>query len=169
MPEHDLPIGANFAVHRKVVDAVGLFDERLGYSYARKRSMIGGEDSLFSLLARKARFPLYHQGAARAWHKMSPHKLSRAYFLRRSFWEGVTLLTVLHLAGAIPNEHWHRVIRWHAREIVRRAWRLATALARGPREGDRAQEVMDAVSSLVTSAGVIRAALKLRSVGHLPW
>src|SRR5207247_8671847 len=34
MPGTDLPIGANFAVHRKVVDAVGSFDERLGYSYA---------------------------------------------------------------------------------------------------------------------------------------
>ena len=34
MPEHDLPIGANFAVHRKVMDTVGPFDERLGPSYA---------------------------------------------------------------------------------------------------------------------------------------
>ena len=54
MPEHDQPIGANFAVHRKVMDTVGPFDERLGPSYVRKRSMIVGEDALFSLRARQA-------------------------------------------------------------------------------------------------------------------
>jgi glucosyl-dolichyl phosphate glucuronosyltransferase len=169
MPEPDQPIGANFAVHRKVVDAVGVFDERLGPSYARKRGMIFGEDALFSLRARQARYPVYYQAAARSWHKMSARKLRKAYFIRRSFWEGVTLLTVLHLAGSIPADRSCRVVLWHARDIVRWAWRLGGTLIRWKQGANPAQEAMEAVSSIAHSAGVIRAALKLRATGRLPW
>jgi GT2 family glycosyltransferase len=169
MPERDLPIGANFATHRKVIDTVGLFDERLGYSYARKRGMIGGEDSLFSLRARQARYPLYHQPAALAWHKISAHKLSKAYFVRRSFWEGVTQLTVLHLSGSATVDHCDDIVRWHTREIRHWGRRLAGTLLRWRRTTNPTQEAMEAISSIANSAGVIRAALKLRAIGRLPW
>ena len=169
MPERDLPIGANFAAHRKVVDAIGPFDERLGYSYARKRGMIGGEDSLFSLRARQARYPVYYQPAALAWHKISAHKVKKAYFVRRSFWEGVTQLTVLHLSGSAPADNCDGIIRWHNDQIRHWARRLAKTLLHWTRATNPAQEAMEAVSSIANSAGVIRAALKLRATGHLPW
>jgi glucosyl-dolichyl phosphate glucuronosyltransferase len=169
MPEHILPIGANFAAHRKVVDAIGPFDERLGYSYSRKRGMIGGEDSLFSLRARAAGYALYHQAAARAWHKMAATKLTKRYFLRRSFWEGVTLLTVLHLAGSIPANRWHRVLAWHVREMGRWSRRLAGTLIRWSRLEHPGQDAMEALCSMAQSAGVIRAAVKLGTSGRLPW
>lgn len=169
MPEGDLPIGANFAVHRKVVDAIGPFDERVGYSYARKRGMIGGEDSLFALRARRAHYSVYHHPAALAWHKMSAHKVSKAYFVRRSFWEGVTQLTVLHLSGSASADHSPGIIRWHAREIGRWVRRLARVLLRWRWSANPAQEVMEALSIIANSAGIIRAALKLRTTGRLPW
>jgi glycosyltransferase involved in cell wall biosynthesis len=169
MPELDLPIGANFAAHRKVVDTVGPFDERLGYSYERKRGMIGGEDSLFSLRARQARYPLYHQSAARAWHKISAGKLSRRYFVRRSYWEGVTQLTVLHLAGSVTIDQCFAVAHWHARTIVHWGRRLARIVLRWTRRPNPAQEAMEAISFMANSAGIIRAALKLRATGQLPW
>lgn len=169
MPEPDLPIAANFAAHRKVVDAVGGFDERLGPSYVRKRGMIFGEEALLSLRAKQAHYAVYHQAAARSWHKMSARKLSKAYFIRRSFWEGVTLLTVLHLAGSVPAERWWRVILWHARDIVRWGWHLGGTIIRSRRIANPAKEMMEALSSIAHSAGVIRAALKLRATGQLPW
>jgi GT2 family glycosyltransferase len=169
MPERDQPIGANFAAHRKVIDAVGPFDERLGPSYSRKRGMIFGEDALFSLRARQARYPVYYQAAARSWHKMSPRKVTKRYFVRRSFWEGVTLLTIMYLSGSVPAEHWNRVVGWHMGEIVRGGRRLTKTVLRWRRATNPAQEVMEAVSSIANSAGVIRAALKLRATGHLPW
>jgi GT2 family glycosyltransferase len=169
MPEPDQPIGANFAVHRKVIDAVGPFDERLGPSYSRKRGMIFGEDALFSLRARQARYPVYYQAAARSWHKMSPRKVTKRYFVRRSFWEGVTLLTIMHLSGSAPAQHWDRVVRWHVGEIAHEGKRLAKTLVRWRRATNSAQEAMEAISSIANSAGVIRAALKLRATGHLPW
>jgi GT2 family glycosyltransferase len=169
MPEGDQPIGANFAVHRKVVDAVGPFDERIGPSYARKHSMIFGEDALFSLRARQARYRVYYQSAARSWHKMSGRKLTKAYFVRRSFWEGVTQLTILHLSGSASADRWYPIVRWHLREIARWGRRLAGTLVRWTRRPNPAQDAMEAVSSIANSAGVIRAALKLRTTGRLPW
>jgi glucosyl-dolichyl phosphate glucuronosyltransferase len=167
MPEADLPIAANFAVHRKVVDAVGSFDARIGPSYAHKR-MIFGEESLFSLRARRARYPVYYQGAARSWHKMLPHKISKRWFIRRSFWEGVTLLTVLHLAGSIPAKQCYPVLQLHAREIVRGGRRLAKTLVCWTQLANPAQQAMEAISTIVLSMGVIRAALELRAMGRLP-
>jgi hypothetical protein len=169
MPEHEQPIGANFATHRKVMDAVGPFDERLGPSYARKRGLIYGEDALFALRARHARYLVYHQAAARSWHKMTAQKLRRTYFLRRSFWEGVTLLCVLHLSGSMPADRWHRVVLWHLRDIARWSGRLAGTLLRVRRGPVAAQQAMEAMSSIAHSAGVIRAALKMRALGRLPW
>jgi GT2 family glycosyltransferase len=169
MPDPEQPIGANFAVHRKVIDAVGPFDERLGPSYVRKRGMIFGEDALFSIRARQARYPVYYHAAARSWHKMSARKLTKRYFVRRSFWEGVTQLTILHLSGSVPVERWAPVVRWHAGEVVQEGRRLAKTLLRWRRAANPAKEAMEAVSSIANSAGIIRAALKLRATGHLPW
>jgi GT2 family glycosyltransferase len=166
MPEPDLPIAANFAVHRKVVDAVGPFDARFGPSYTHKR-MIFGEESLFSLRARRARYRVYYQGAARSWHKMLPHKISKRWFVRRSFWEGVTLFTVLHLAGSIPAKQCYPVLQLHVREVVRGGGRLAKILVRWTQIANPAQQAMEAVSSIVLSMGVIRTALELRATGRL--
>jgi GT2 family glycosyltransferase len=168
MPELDQPIGANFAAHRKVIDAVGPFDERLGPSYVRKRGMIFGEDALFALRARRAHYPIYYQAAARSWHKMSARKLTRRYFIRRSFWEGVTQLTILHLAGSIPAEHWGRVLRWHMKAIGRAGRHLGSTGVRG-RWTNPAQDVMEAIAAIASSAGIIRAAVKLGMTRHLPW
>lgn len=169
MPGNDLPIGANFAVHREIMDAVGPFDERVGYSYARKRGKIGGEDSLFSLLARRADYPLYYQSGARAWHKMSPYKLNRRHFVRRSFWEGVTQLTVMYLSGDIPADRWRGVARWHAGELWRGGQRLGRALVQWRRADNPWQDTMEALCACAQSVGMIRAALKLGRAGRLPW
>ena len=118
MPQGDLPIGANFAVIRRVVDDVGGFDERVGFSHARKASMIGGEDSLFSLRAQQAKYSIYYQPRAKAWHKISKTKLTKRHFLRRNFWEGVTTLVVLYLSGSISSKDFPGTIRWHIRNIV---------------------------------------------------
>jgi glucosyl-dolichyl phosphate glucuronosyltransferase len=169
MPEPDLPIWANFATHRKVVNTIGPFDERVGPSYARKRGMIFGDDSLFSLRARQARYPVYHHAAARAWHKMLPHKMSKTWFVRRCFWEGVTLLTVRYLAGTLQAEDSKQIIKWHVDEIARWTRHLGGTLAHWTRLSNPTREAMNAVSSMAQSAGVVRAAFKLRATGHLPW
>lgn len=166
MPEHDLPIGANFAVLRKVADEVGPFDERIGYSYARRDSMIGGEDSLFSLRIKQANYRLYHQPAARVWHKVAGYKVTRWHFLRRNFWEGFTLVTVMYLSGAISAATALPIARWHVKHIVLTTVRR---LLPGRRPGTVVPATPMALLALyANSLGVIRAALRLRRRGRLP-
>jgi GT2 family glycosyltransferase len=169
MSEHDLPIGANFGTHRKVLEAVGPFDERVGPSYSRKRGMIFGDDSLFALRARRAHYPIYHQAAAQAWHKMLAHKFSKRWFLRRCFWEGVTQITVLYLSGGLAANECDGVVRWHRQHITRLARHLVRTLVGWRRQATPLQATMETLSSIANSAGVIRAALKLRATGRLPW
>ena len=100
---------------------------------------------------------------------MSAQKLTRTYFLRRNFWEGVTLLTVLHLSGSPLAGAWYRVALWHVREIARWTWRLARTAFLWPLAANPARDAMEAVCSIANSVGVISAALRLGATGRLPW
>lgn len=99
LPAPDLPVGANFAVSRAAAEAIGPFDERLGFSLARRPGGLGGEDSLFAVRARRLGLGVLYQPAALARHRISGNKLSRRAFLRRCYWEGATGVAVEHLAG----------------------------------------------------------------------
>ena len=91
---------------------------------------------------------------------MSAHK-EEAWFIRRSFWEGVTLLTVLHLSGPyrpttgspLPAGMLARLSRW--------GWRLARTLVGWTRVTNPSSGRDGGRVSIAQSAGVIRAALKL--------
>jgi len=98
-PECDQPVAANMAGARGTILALGGFDERLGPNYFRKHPMIAGEDALLGQRARRAGFSIYYQPRARVRHQIPPIKLTRRYFLRRHFWEGVTTATQLYLLG----------------------------------------------------------------------
>ena len=96
-PEKDQPVAANMAGWRDTVRALGGFDERLGPNYFRRHPMITGEDALLGERVRRAGFPVYYQPKARVRHRISRAKLTRRYFLRRHFWEGVTTAAQFHL------------------------------------------------------------------------
>jgi len=96
-PEKDQPVAANMAGARQVILDLGGFDERLGPNYFRKHPMITGEDALLGQQVRRAGFSVYYQPKARVRHQISGAKLTRRYFLRRHFWEGVTTAAQLHL------------------------------------------------------------------------
>lgn len=102
-PEHDLPICANMAGLREVIIALGGFDENLGPNYFRKRPMLTGEEAILGRRARRAGYKLCYQPKARVYHQISKAKLTRSYFLRRHFWEGVTIITERHLLGDLGS------------------------------------------------------------------
>lgn len=168
MPDSDLPIGANFAVLREVIDKVGRFDERLDYSYSRKASMLSGGDSLFALKVKQANYTIHYQPAARAWHKISEKKLNIKYFLKRNYWEGVTLLAVLYLSGCVHRDSAFSIIQWHTKAIVSQVWCLL--FPKAPREDKviHSKTLMRTLSECVSSAGVIYSAVKLSLTGQLP-
>jgi glucosyl-dolichyl phosphate glucuronosyltransferase len=168
MPEGDLPIGANFAVRREAAVEAGRFDERLDYSYARRTSMISGGDSLLSLRVKQAGYSIYYQPAAVARHKISKRKLTPKYFLVRSFWDGVTLLSILYLTGSVSQANAHAVTRWHLKEIARQIWRLLLPTIRQTSESTCAKRWMRTLSCCANSLGIIYASLRLRRTGELP-
>jgi glucosyl-dolichyl phosphate glucuronosyltransferase len=116
MPEHDLPVGSNMAGLRKVIMHCGGFDERFGFNHFRKRPLIAGEDSLLGERVKKAGYALFYQPKAAVRHRIGAHKLTRKYFLRRHFWEGVTTIERMAILGQIsPDTREH--FAYHIRAI----------------------------------------------------
>jgi GT2 family glycosyltransferase len=167
MQEPDLPVGANFAVLRSVASEIGPFDERLGFSYARKASMLGGEDSLFSIRARAAGHPILYQPAAVARHRIASAKLRPRAFLRRSYWEGATTATLQHLTGRLGQDDVARVAAGHRRSIRRELRRLVEWRHGRLRLLSRV-EWMEALASCAQSAGMLRCCAILKQTGTLP-
>jgi len=166
--EGDLPIGANFALLADAVRRAGRFDERMDYSYARK-SMLSGGDSLMALQVRQAGYAIYYQPAARAWHKISGTKLRPAWIIRRSYWDGVTQMTVLHLTDAVTRERSLAIIRWHLRSGIGGSLKRFMF----PKKPDRrrlgsASAWMSLAVTCAKSMGTIRASWKLNRTGRLP-
>jgi glycosyltransferase involved in cell wall biosynthesis len=118
MPEHDQPIGANMAGLREIIISLGGFDEELGPNYFRKHSMLTGEEAILSQRARRAGHLIYYQPKAEVYHHISTTKLTRRYFLRRHFWEGVTVITELKLLGDLGERKIDH-IRYHLIRIIK--------------------------------------------------
>jgi cellulose synthase/poly-beta-1,6-N-acetylglucosamine synthase-like glycosyltransferase len=96
-PGGSLPPGANFAVRRDLLDELGGFDERMGFSAGRKNTMIAGEDTLLALRVKEAGNKIRYQPGAAAHHYIAGYKLRKKYYLRRHFWEGVTVTRLAEL------------------------------------------------------------------------
>jgi len=117
-PETDLPIGANFAILRSAFEKMGGFDERLGFNVKRKHSMIAGEDSLFALRIREAGYPIYYQPKSKVYHYISSEKLTKNYFLKRHFWEGVTHVAVEACGGTANRRRMRGHLLWNLKKTL---------------------------------------------------
>jgi GT2 family glycosyltransferase len=72
-PADPLPFGANFAVRRRVLDAVGAFDTRLGAVGPRRRR---GEDTDLLRRARDAGYTGYYAADALCLHRVDARNLA---------------------------------------------------------------------------------------------
>jgi glycosyltransferase involved in cell wall biosynthesis len=116
MPPADLPIAANMAAWRWAVVDNGGFDEKLGFNYFRKHQKIGGEETILGQRIRAAGHLILYESRAVVRHNVAPHKQTRAYYLRRYFWEGVTVVQQMQLLGTVGSAKWPH-FRYHGREI----------------------------------------------------
>lgn len=168
MRDDDLPIGANFATLRQFCTKEEAFDARLGYSYARKNSLMAGEDSLFSLDLRRKGHQIYYAPAARVWHKISGRKLNRRYMMRRNLSEGLTYITVQHISGVITKDQCLGIIRWHAASILARPFTVARRWLTAADREPLSRMVASLLFAWSYSVGIIRAAYRLHKHGTLP-
>jgi GT2 family glycosyltransferase len=122
LPDGDLPIAANMAGLREVILKGGGFDERLGPNYFRKRKMITGEETVLGQRIRELGYGLLYEPSAVVGHHVGSHKQTRRYFVKRHFWEGVTVIEEMNSLGRIGPRRW--AYCWS------HGWELGMAVAR---------------------------------------
>jgi glycosyltransferase involved in cell wall biosynthesis len=116
LPEGDLPFGANMAGLRNVIVEHGGFDERMGFNYFRKdKRRMGGEETVLGIRIRDSGHALVYEPTAVVKHHVAAHKQTRRYFLKRNFWEGVTVIEEMNVLGRIHRRGAYYCS--HAREI----------------------------------------------------
>lgn len=168
MPEGDLPFTANCAITRKILYEVGLFDERLGFSYDRKISHLAGEDSLLSLKVKQTNCSIYYHPGARAEHKISSNKLTKKYFIKRNFWEGATTVAVRLLSQSDKISELPNLTRYHIREIRHLLWQTIFAKYKSHQNLCHAKERMRFAANCAYNLGVIYASTWLLRTKQLP-
>jgi glycosyltransferase involved in cell wall biosynthesis len=131
-----VPLGANLAVHRDLIDRIGGFNTDLG---RKGKSLLGQEQAEFLARSRAAGGRGMYVPAMEVHHHVPATRLSKRYFRRWWFWKGVSrarmealhpvtelgvdLRTVPHIAG-VPRYMYGAVPRYLA------AWLSAAVRAR---------------------------------------
>jgi glucosyl-dolichyl phosphate glucuronosyltransferase len=161
LPPDDQPISANMAGVRRVIQALGGFDERLGFNYFRKHAMLAGEDAMMGKRARQAQCLIYYLPQAKVFHRISKTKLTRRYFLRRHFWEGVTEITLMNFLNQLGTGKLGH-LKSHSKTIVKSLIVSLLPGLRGRSMQPRAACRMLALSQAAQSLGVIYSLLTLR-------
>ena len=82
-----VPTGANCAVRRDWFDRVGGFKEGLD---RQGSSLISGGDTEFFRRVVQAGGTIAYSGEASVRHRVPPHRLTRRYFIRRGFNQGIS-------------------------------------------------------------------------------
>ncbi len=79
--------GCNFALSRRVVEQIGLFDTAMG---RKNGTLLSGEDTEYSHRIVQAGFQMAYAARAVIGHKVAPERLTTRWLARRYFWQGVT-------------------------------------------------------------------------------
>ncbi len=91
MKRNEFPVLMNFAIRKEVFEKIGKFPEKLGY---QKDKFFGGEETAFTILARKKGYQIYYNPDMIVYHQITPERLKRKYFLKKKFWEGRALFVM---------------------------------------------------------------------------
>ncbi len=116
LPPGHIPIACNMGGPAAAIRQAGGFDERFGFNRFRRRPHLAGEETMLGIQIERAGRDLYYCPDAVVGHHIPAGKLNRWPFLRRNFWEGVTVSEMnraLGRAGKLSD-----VLRWHLKEIV---------------------------------------------------
>jgi glycosyltransferase involved in cell wall biosynthesis len=82
-----VPLGANMAVRRRLIDRIGGFDPALG---RRGRSLLGQEQAEFFARSRESGARGVYVPAMELHHHVPQERLTKRYFRRWWFWKGVS-------------------------------------------------------------------------------
>lgn len=137
-------IGANLAVRRSVVEALGGFDAQLA---RRSGTLYGAEDHDFCQRAVAAGYNCQYRPEVRVTHWVPADRIRLPYFLRWFFWSGVAH-AVLGSDDPVGTDGTRRSTpAYYLRQFVQSSFRAAAGALR--RQGpDSAEAAMDAAFAL---------------------
>lgn len=159
-PEGSLPISVNFGLPIQVLREVNGFDTRLGLKRNAYMSNITGEDSFLGLKVRGLGYTVLYEPSAIVYHPIVAKRLTRSFFIKRNFWQGITTLAVDNAVSQCSKQRLSEHIFWHSKRVLRYLlFFLGAFIIPAP---DRSRRYMLIASDLSFSIGVIRYAIYLK-------
>jgi glycosyltransferase involved in cell wall biosynthesis len=153
--EHVMPLGANMAVRRHVLDRVGGWNPDLGKLQGTLRT---GEDHEFALKMLGAGFTGVYEPDASVHHRVQSDRLRLAYF-QRWFYDNGTIEAYLEQNYPSTNQYWLNVPRYLWRQLVNDLFGTASAILTGDMRRLTAREMR-----LTWFVGYLRGRWKRRKV-----
>ncbi|HET8654392.1 MAG TPA: glycosyltransferase [Longimicrobiaceae bacterium] len=126
LPENQHFVGANMAFRRSVLASIGGFSTNLG---RKGGNLLSNEESLLRRRLIRSGYHCLYYPAARVGHHVPADRLSRKWFARRLFWQGISRgVMVRHLETLSAN---YRVRASLMLALRLRPWRyIASSLQR---------------------------------------
>ena len=142
--------GANMAFPRDLLRSIDGFHPALG---RRGTTLLSNEELRVESALRRRGHPCWYDPAIAVGHHVAPERLTRAYFRRRYFWQGVSDAHLLLLDGP-PSERGRGALlaRQLRRALGPRTW---LHLVAGGTAARRFQRRCEALRSLGFSAGLL--------------
>lgn len=81
------PRGLNYSIRRTFLESMGGFDLNLGRV---GQKLLSNEELVMTELALKNRWHVYYLPGALVAHNVAPERISRTWFLSRSWWQGIS-------------------------------------------------------------------------------
>lgn len=102
------PRGLNYAVRKDFLQSVGGFDPQLGRV---GKNLLSNEELYLTQQALQAGYEVLYVPNAKAAHNVAPERLCRRWFLRRSWWQGISECYREHLTGSLTGQRlWDRCL-----------------------------------------------------------
>lgn len=99
-PSHT-PRGLNYAVRKDFLQGVGGFDPQLGRV---GKNLLSNEELHLTQQALQGGYEVLYVPNAKAAHNVSPERLHRRWFLRRSWWQGISECYREHLTDQLNGQ-----------------------------------------------------------------
>jgi glycosyltransferase involved in cell wall biosynthesis len=126
-PGQDLPFMANVALLRERFLEVGGIEEKIGFD-ASKKSISSGADSLLALRVKEQGGNIVYVPDAAIYHRIVGAKLKVRYFLKRYYYEGKSLVTMLNLRRKMKRIELYNTIKHHLIELCINSYNLIKSL-----------------------------------------
>jgi len=117
-PKESLPMSVNFALRREALEKTGGFDTRLGLKSNSKNPYIGGEDSFLAMRVKEEQYLITYQPHAIVYHPIIAKRLTRSFFLKRNFREGVTAIALENTRKTTSDRELSSHISWHRKRLL---------------------------------------------------